>query len=170
MTRTKLKLIKYRQKPGASYCGFYTNLGWMNCFDAEMIADLKAAEGRIISVTTSVKNSKGKDFTNIVGYHGIDATVRELDQVNQENQAMIDSVEKGFAGAKVASPQVETPTIKETAPISREDDIIIGTSISYAKDVYCAEIAAGIPKEERTDVKAKAKYFIGLQQELRREA
>jgi len=136
---------------------FNTSHGWMSCFDANILGELALAVNRTVSVEVQEKpNARDatKPFYNIINFYGIVAP-------GLENAEEVDPVE-------VIKPLDNEFFAKAEEPkkYSKEDAIMVGTSVSYAKDIVCAEIKAGINKGDRSDVKKLSAMFLNLQKEL----
>ena len=136
MVKTKLKIIKHENKTGKGgrdYTRFQTSNGWMSAFDDELIEDLKAAEGRIVSVEVAESD---KGFFNIRKFYGIDATAKELDDEIESCDKLIDAIDPKKGNSD------------KTVPV-KDKSIYTPTSIyvSYAKDIFCAMFKEGNAEE-----------------------
>ena len=152
MVKTNLRIVKHEDKTGKTgkdYTRFMTSNGWMSSFDRDIINSLKDSENRVISCEVTEKENNGKTFYNIVKFfgivHGLEA--EKLDKAIAESQEIIE-------------------TIKMNGKPDKDKSALVGISVSYAKDIACAEIMAGIKKEERSDIRALSKFFLGVQKEL----
>jgi hypothetical protein len=145
MVKTKLKIIKHEAKTskgGKDYTRFQTSNGWMSAFDDDTIEDLKAAEGRIVSVEVAESEKDGRSFSNIRKFYGIIAGKEELDQAIKETDDFLEEVEK------VLPKNFAKPTAEKVIAEAKKS-VYTPTSmyVSYAKDIFNEIIQHPLNKE-----------------------
>ena len=148
MVKTNITITSHEDKTsqgGKDYTRFQTNLGWMSCFEKDVIDNCKANENKVISLETAESVKDGKTFHNIRGFYEVvsGSTTEQLDEAIKSTDNIIKEVTS------------KKPT-----------DIQVGTSVAYAKDVICACIKAGV---EKPDTKKLAKSFLKIQMDLLKE-
>ena len=74
--KQNLTIISHEDKTsknGKDYCRFKTNIGWTSVFDAELIKDIKKAEGSTLECEIQEKD----DYKNIIKVYGVVASEDE---------------------------------------------------------------------------------------------
>ena len=115
-----LKIEDYedkKSKTGVRYTRFKTNDGWMSCFEKELIAQLKEAEGKTAVVTIAIDDEKG--FKNIRELHDVRANeMTSDDEAFEEKTPKPEKVKSMFDGENSV------------------DDRQRSMYVAYAKDIF----------------------------------
>ena len=147
MTKQEIKIINFGDKQGKNknFTWFKTDKGIMNCFDTNIIEDLKKIEGR----TASVEVEENNGYKNITKFNGCVAG------------------SNGKMDKKPISPKDFGKEIKESLKSAKYEPTSM--YVSYAKDVFIALVNKSELAQNKLTANNNMKLACDLIKKMREE-